>query len=127
MIGKSSSEVPNMSQRALMQYLSLDDWKVASRLPVPAGELMLSRLRDNGWIEIQGESNIWKSDSPWRGTRRCGRLYEAIRKGGKRFVIRYGTILLPQRKQRGETVHANSTASHQRRPGNLSSIREFHF
>jgi len=38
-----------------MQYLSLDDWKVASRLPVPAGELMLSRLRDNGWIEIQGE------------------------------------------------------------------------
>lgn len=55
MIGKSSSEVPNMSQRALMQYLSLDDWKVASRLPVPAGELMLSRLHDNGWIEIQGE------------------------------------------------------------------------
>jgi hypothetical protein len=38
-----------------MQYLSLDDWKVASRLPIPAGELMLSRLRDNGWIEIQGE------------------------------------------------------------------------
>jgi hypothetical protein len=54
MIGRAC-EVPNMSQRALMQYLSLDDWKVASRLPIPAGELMLSRLRDYGWIEIQGE------------------------------------------------------------------------
>ena len=38
-----------------MQYLSLDDWKVAARLPIPAGELMLSRLRNCGWIEIRGE------------------------------------------------------------------------
>jgi hypothetical protein len=57
MTGKNSAEVPNMAQRALMQYLSLDDWKVASRLPVPAGELMLSRIRDYGWIEIQGEKH----------------------------------------------------------------------
>ena len=55
MIGKNSPEVPNMAQRALMQYLSLDDWKIASRLPVPAGELMLSRICDYGWIELQGE------------------------------------------------------------------------
>ena len=38
-----------------MQYLSLDDWKIAARLPIPAGELMLSRLHNYGWIEIRGE------------------------------------------------------------------------
>ena len=46
-----------MAQRAVMQYLSLDDWKVAARLPIPAGELMLSRIRNYGWIEIQGEKH----------------------------------------------------------------------
>ena len=40
-----------------MQYLSLDDWKVAARLPIPAGELMLSRIRNYGWIEIRGEKH----------------------------------------------------------------------
>jgi hypothetical protein len=56
MIGKNSVPVvPNMAQRALMQYLSLEYWKLASRLPVPAGELMLNRIRDYGWVEIQGE------------------------------------------------------------------------
>jgi len=34
MSGKNSTEVPNMAQRALMQHLSLDEWKIASRLPV---------------------------------------------------------------------------------------------
>ena len=48
-------EFPNMSQRTIMQYLSLDDWKTAARLPIPAGELMLSRLHNYGWIEIRGE------------------------------------------------------------------------
>jgi hypothetical protein len=52
MTGKQSAEFPNMAQRAVMQYLSLDDWKVAARLPIPAGELMLSRIRN--WIEIRG-------------------------------------------------------------------------
>jgi hypothetical protein len=55
MTGKQSAEFPNMAQRAVMQYLSLDDWKVAARLPIPAGELMLSRIRNYGWIEIRGE------------------------------------------------------------------------
>jgi hypothetical protein len=50
-----SSELPNMSQQALMQHLSLDNWKIASRLPIPVGELMLSCIREYGWIEIQGE------------------------------------------------------------------------
>ena len=55
MTGKHSADSPNMVQRALMQYLSLDDWKIAARLPLPAGELMLSRIRNYGWIEIRGE------------------------------------------------------------------------
>ena len=57
MTGKQSAEIPNMAQRAVMQYLSLDDWKVAARLPIPAGELMLSRIRKYGWIEIRGEKH----------------------------------------------------------------------
>jgi hypothetical protein len=57
MTGKQSAEFPNMAQRAVMQYLSLDDWKVAARLPIPAGELMLSRIRNYGWIEIRGEKH----------------------------------------------------------------------
>jgi hypothetical protein len=57
MSGNNSTEVPNMAQRALMQHLSLDDWKIASRLPVPAGELMLSRLLHHGWIESRGEKH----------------------------------------------------------------------
>ena len=44
-----------MAQRTIMQYLSLDDWKIAARLPIPAGELMLSRIHNYGWIEIRGE------------------------------------------------------------------------
>ena len=55
--GKHSAEFPNMAQRAVTQYLRLDDWKVAARLPIPAGELMLSRIRNYGWIEIQGEKH----------------------------------------------------------------------
>ena len=57
MTGQQSAEFPNMAQRAVMQYLSLDDWKVAARLPIPAGELMLSRIRNYGWIEIRGEKH----------------------------------------------------------------------
>jgi hypothetical protein len=53
--GKNSAEVPNMSQRTVMQCLSLDDWKVVAHLPVPVGELMVSRLLDYGWIESRSE------------------------------------------------------------------------
>jgi hypothetical protein len=48
---------PNMSQRAVMQHLSLTDWKLAHRLPIPAGEMMLSRTVQQGWIEIQGKDH----------------------------------------------------------------------
>jgi hypothetical protein len=48
----------NMSQRAVMQHLSLTDWKLANRLPIPAGEMMLSRLAHLGWIESRGEDHL---------------------------------------------------------------------
>jgi hypothetical protein len=44
----------NMNQRAVMQYLSLTDWKVVSRLPVPVGPAMLDRIHKLGWIELRG-------------------------------------------------------------------------
>jgi hypothetical protein len=47
--------VPNMSQRAVMQVLSVEGWKVAAHLPVPAGEVLLKRIHEYGWIEIRGE------------------------------------------------------------------------
>jgi hypothetical protein len=53
--GKPSPDVPNMSQRAVMQYLSLDDWKIVAHLPIPAGEMMLNRIRGYGWIESRRE------------------------------------------------------------------------
>ena len=64
MTGKQSAEFPNMAQRAVMQYLSLDDWKVAARLPIPAGELMLSRIRNS----MRGSILVW-----------AGRAAEALR------------------------------------------------
>jgi hypothetical protein len=52
-----SDNVPNMSQRALMQCLSLDFWKLSDRLPVRVGEMMLNRLLYNRWIESRGEKH----------------------------------------------------------------------
>jgi hypothetical protein len=54
-IAKNSAEVPNMSQRAVMQCLGLDDWKIVAHLPIPAGQMMLNRIRDHGWIESRRE------------------------------------------------------------------------
>ena len=53
----SPGKGPNMTQRAVMQHLSMTDWKLANRLPIPAGEMMLSRLVSQGWIEIQGKDH----------------------------------------------------------------------
>lgn len=44
----------NMNQRAVMQYLSLAEWKRVSHLPVPAGPVMLDRIHSLGWIEFRG-------------------------------------------------------------------------
>ena len=57
MIIGSSGKGPNMTQRAVMQHLSLTKWKLANRLPIPAGEMMLSRLAHRGWIEMRGEDH----------------------------------------------------------------------
>ena len=53
----SAGKGPNMLQRAIMQHLSLTDWKLANRLPIPAGEMMLSRIAHLGWIEMRGEDH----------------------------------------------------------------------
>jgi hypothetical protein len=55
-VGRSESGI-SMSQRTVLQYLSLTEWKIAQRLPIRAGELMLSRLALNGWIELRGDQN----------------------------------------------------------------------
>jgi hypothetical protein len=44
----------NMNQRAVMQYLSLAEWKRVSHLPVPVGLVMLNRIHSLGWIELRG-------------------------------------------------------------------------
>ena len=74
MTGKKYDEVLNMSQRTVLQYLSLTDWKLVNRLPIPAGELILSRLAHHVGSRSEVRSNIRKSDSPRRGSRRCGRM-----------------------------------------------------
>ena len=51
------NQSPNMSQRAILQYLSLTDWKLVNRLPIPAGEMTLGRLVQQGWIETQGKDH----------------------------------------------------------------------
>ena len=67
MTDQHKAEVPNMSQRTVMQCLSLDDWKVVAHLPVPAGELMLSRILDYGWIEGRGEKQRKSNQAYSRG------------------------------------------------------------
>jgi hypothetical protein len=51
---KIATAPANMSQRAIMQNLSLTDWKAVSHLPVPAGPAMLNRISGLGWIERRG-------------------------------------------------------------------------
>jgi hypothetical protein len=77
MTGKKSDEVLNMSQRTVLQYLSLTDWKLVNRLPIPAGELILSRLAHHGWIEIRGEKQNAEVRLTPAGLRRCGRQLES--------------------------------------------------
>ena len=48
----------NMSQRTVLQYLSLTEWKFAHRLPVRAGEMMLATLAHLGWIEMRGDNHL---------------------------------------------------------------------
>jgi hypothetical protein len=55
MTAKNPGKILDMRKRAILQHLSLTDWKMAARLPIPAREMTLSRLVHQGWIEIRGE------------------------------------------------------------------------
>jgi|GraSoiStandDraft_30_1057271.scaffolds.fasta_scaffold625941_1 hypothetical protein len=50
-----NAPAPNMSQRAVMQVLSVEDWKIVALLPIPVGEILLKRIHEYGWVEIRGE------------------------------------------------------------------------
>ena len=55
-----------------MQHMSMTDWKSANRLPIPAGEMMLSRLVSQGWIEIQGKDHntvVWLTEAGLKAMR----------------------------------------------------------
>ena len=54
MTADNPTSTVKMSQRAIMQYLSLTEWKAVSQLPVPAGPAMLDRIHGLGWIERRG-------------------------------------------------------------------------
>jgi hypothetical protein len=56
----------NMSERAVLQHLSLTEWKVAHRLPVRAGALMLNQLARNGWIEVRVNQHGSEAHRGWR-------------------------------------------------------------
>jgi Mn-dependent DtxR family transcriptional regulator len=38
--------------------LSITEWKLAHRLPVRAGEMMLATLAHLGWIEMRGDNHL---------------------------------------------------------------------
>jgi hypothetical protein len=52
---KKSNKVLDMRKRAVLQYLTLTDWKMVARLPIPLSEITLSRLVHQGWIDIRGK------------------------------------------------------------------------
>ena len=56
MTGKNLDKVPDMRKRTVLQHLSLTDWRMVARLPIPASEMTLSRLVHLGWIEMRGEN-----------------------------------------------------------------------
>jgi hypothetical protein len=45
-----NAPAPNMSQRAVMQVLSVEDWKIVALLPIPVGEILLKRIHEYGWM-----------------------------------------------------------------------------
>jgi hypothetical protein len=44
----------DMRQRAVMQNLSLTEWRLLSRVPVTASPVMLGGMHRRGWIELRG-------------------------------------------------------------------------
>ena len=54
MTDEKAHKVLDLRKRTVLQYLSLTDWKMVARLPIPS-ETTLSRLKHQGWIEIRGK------------------------------------------------------------------------
>jgi len=44
-----------MRKRTVLQHLSLTEWRIVARLPIPASEMVLTRLVHQGWIDLRGE------------------------------------------------------------------------
>jgi hypothetical protein len=55
--GAEAPSAPNMSQRAVLQVLTLEQWKIVAHLPIPVGEVSLRRLRQYAWVETRGEKH----------------------------------------------------------------------
>ena len=72
MTGQNLAEVPNMSQRTVMQCLSMDDWKVVAHLPVPVGELMVAAYLIMVGSRAGVKSKAKQSGLRLRGSRRSG-------------------------------------------------------
>jgi hypothetical protein len=51
----SLAKGPNMIHRAVMQHLSLTDWKSPNRLPIPASGNDAQPDGSQGWIEMQSK------------------------------------------------------------------------
>lgn len=53
-----TAELPNSSQRQVLQRLRIDQWRLFPSLKVHVGKKVLHRLEINGWIErrIQGHT-----------------------------------------------------------------------
>ncbi len=85
--------------RAVMQQLSLTEWKIANRLPVRAGEMTLSRLAHHGWIETRGEHHhveVRLTETGLKKMRSKSKLSgKRRRKAGTRTVCGIGIYFRP--------------------------------
>ena len=59
--------------------MSMDDWKIVAHQPVPAGEVMLSRILDYGWIEKRSEKQRTAIRLTPAGLKALRSAFEAIR------------------------------------------------
>jgi len=78
MSGKNSAEVPNMRQRTVLQHLSLADWRWSIAFLFRRAKLPWAGYFTMVGLRADVKSNVLRSDSPRRGSRRRGRGFEAI-------------------------------------------------
>ena len=51
------SQLPNPTQRQLLQRLRTDSWRALNKVRVAIGDITLARLVENGRIEQRGEGH----------------------------------------------------------------------